>query len=68
MPCAAFKGHYDVALSTFTATKLNGPCLKEENKNPYTALMSFQAEIGLDSIGLHCRPLYMQSPTLEQQD
>lgn len=32
MACMAFKGHYNIALSSFTATTFNGPCLKERIK------------------------------------
>lgn len=37
MACMALKGRYNIALSTFTATKLNGPCLKGKNKMIYSA-------------------------------
>lgn len=37
MACMALKGHYNIALSTFAATKLNGPCLRGKNKTIYSA-------------------------------
>lgn len=36
MACTALKGRYNIALSTFTATKLNGPHLKGKNKMIYS--------------------------------
>lgn len=48
--CVALKGHYNIALSTFTATKLNEPCLREKIKRS-TALMSCRPQIWPDSAG-----------------
>lgn len=50
MPCVALKGHYNIALSTFTATKLNGPHLRGRIKQS-TALMSYRPQIWSDSVG-----------------
>lgn len=50
MACMALKGHYNIAFSTFTATKLNGPCLRGRIKRS-TALMSCRPQIRLDSAG-----------------
>lgn len=50
MACMALKGHYNIALSTFTATKLNGPHLRERIKQS-TALMSCRPQIRPDSAG-----------------
>lgn len=50
MACMALKGHYNIALSTFTATKLNRPCLRGRIKLS-TALMSCRPQIWLDSAG-----------------
>lgn len=50
MACMALKGHYNIALSTFTATKLNRPCLRGRTKRS-TVLMSCGPQIWLDSAG-----------------
>lgn len=50
MVCMALKGHYNIALSTFTATKLNGPYLRGGTKQS-TTLMSCKPQIRLDSAG-----------------
>lgn len=50
MACMALKGHYNIALSTFTATKFNGPCLRGRIKQS-TGLMSCRPQILPDSAG-----------------
>lgn len=50
MVCMALKGHYNIALSTFTATKLNGPYLRGGTKQS-TTVMSCKPQIRLDSAG-----------------
>lgn len=50
MVCMALKGHYNIALSTFTATKLNGPYLRGGTKQS-TTVMSCKPQVRLDSAG-----------------
>lgn len=50
MSCMALKRHSNIALSTFTATKLNEPCLRGRIKQS-TALMSCRPQKWPDSAG-----------------